>query len=126
MWFDMGFQLISIMVPAVFVIVLAVFILIFVKGIGTWSKNNRSPRLTVDAVVTAKRAEVSHHHTAGGGAGACGGGVSSSTWYYVTFQVESGDRMELSVSGQDYGMMAEGDRGSLSFQGTRFLGFQRR
>ena len=126
MWFDMGFQLISIMVPVIFVIVLAVFILILVKGIGTWSKNNRSPRLTVDAVVTAKRAEVSHHHTAGGGAGACGGGVSSSTWYYVTFEVESGDRMELSVSGQDYGMMAEGDRGSLFFQGTRFLGFQRR
>lgn len=126
MWFDMGFQLISIMVPVIFVIVLAVFILILVKGIGTWSKNNRSPRLTVDAVVAAKRAEVSHHHTAGGGAGACGGGVSSSTWYYVTFQVESGDRMELSVSGQDYGMMAEGDRGSLAFQGTRFLGFQRR
>lgn len=126
MWFDMGFQLINIMVPVIFVIVLAVFILILVKGIGTWSKNNRSPRLTVDAVVVAKRTEVSHHHTAGGGAGVCGGGASSSTWYYVTFEVESGDRMELSVSGQDYGMMAEGDRGSLSLQGTRFLGFQRR
>ena len=126
MWFDMGFQLINIMVPVIFVIVLAVFILIFVKGIVTWSKNNRSPRLTVDAVVVAKRTEVSHHHTAVGGAGVCGGGASSSTWYYVTFQVESGDRMELSVSGQDYGMMAEGDRGSLAFQGTRFLGFQRR
>ncbi len=126
MWFDMGFQLINIMVPVIFVIVLAVFILIFVKGIVTWSKNNRSPRLTVDAVVVAKRTEVSHHHTAVGGAGVCGGGASSSTWYYVTFQVESGDRMELSVSGQDYGMMAEGDRGSLSLQGTRFLGFQRR
>ena len=31
------------------------------------------------------------------------------TSYYVTFQVESGDRMELSVSGREYGMLAEGD-----------------
>jgi hypothetical protein len=33
---------------------------------------------------------------------------SASTWYYVTFQVESGDRMELAVRGSDYGMLAEG------------------
>ena len=45
--------------------------------------------------------------------------------YYVTFQVESGDRMELTVSGSDYGMLVEGDIGKLSFQGTRYLGFQR-
>ena len=47
------------------------------------------------------------------------------TTYYVTFQVESGDRMELTVSGSDYGMLVEGDIGKLSFQGTRYLGFER-
>ena len=47
------------------------------------------------------------------------------TTYYVTFQVESGDRMELTVSGPDYGMLVEGDIGKLSFQGTRYLGFER-
>ena len=47
------------------------------------------------------------------------------TTYYVTFQVESGDRMELAVDGEDYGMLVEGDRGRLSFQGTRYLGFER-
>lgn len=49
----------------------------------------------------------------------------SSTRYYATFQVESGDRMELAVSGPEYGMLAEGDRGTLTFQGTRYLGFER-
>ncbi|MBS7029426.1 MAG: DUF2500 domain-containing protein [Faecalibacterium prausnitzii] len=44
---------------------------------------------------------------------------------YVTFQVESGDRMELEVDGSDYGMLVEGDIGKLSFQGTRYLGFER-
>lgn len=41
--------------------------------------------------------------------------------YYATFQVESGDRMELSVSGTEYGLLAEGDMGKLTFQGTRYL-----
>ncbi|MEF2691806.1 MAG: DUF2500 domain-containing protein, partial [Eubacteriales bacterium] len=51
--------------------------------------------------------------------------TTSSTTYYVTFQVESGDRMEFHVSGLEYGMLAEGDTGRLTFQGTRYLSFER-
>ena len=51
--------------------------------------------------------------------------TTASTSYYATFQVESGDRMELEVSGPEYGQLVEGDRGKLSFQGTRYLGFNR-
>ena len=43
----------------------------------------------------------------------------------MTFEVESGDRIELELSGTEYGMLAEGDYGKLSFQGTRYLGFER-
>ena len=50
---------------------------------------------------------------------------TSSTSYYVTFQVESGDRMELQVSGREYGMLAEGNIGKLTFQRTRYLSFER-
>lgn len=50
---------------------------------------------------------------------------SSNTWYYATFEVESGDRMEFPMQGKVYGLMAEGDRGKLTFQGTRFLEFER-
>lgn len=50
---------------------------------------------------------------------------TTSTRYFATFQVESGDRMELQMNGQDYGMLVEGDRGRLTFQGTRYLDFQR-
>ena len=45
--------------------------------------------------------------------------------FHVTFQVESGDRMELPVSGREYGMLAEGDIGKLTFKGTRYLSFER-
>ena len=103
------------------------FIVVAVKGIGQWNKNNQSPRLTVPASVTAKRTNVSRHQHANAGdvTGAHGFHSTSTTSYYVTFQVESGDRMELSVTGREYGMLSEGDAGRLSFQGTRYLGFER-
>lgn len=99
----------------VFAAVIGAFIVSFVRGARQWNKNNHSPRLTVSAVITSKRAQVS-----GGGHG-----HHASTRYYIAFQVESGDRIELSVSGADYGMLAEGDQGRLTFQGTRFLSFDR-
>ena len=34
--------------------------------------------------------------------------------------------MELLIPREEYGMLVEGDQGSLTFQGTRYLGFQRR
>ena len=54
------------------------------------------------------------------------GHTSTSTTYYVTFEVCSGDRMELRLQGHEYGLIVEGDRGELTFQGTRFLGFTRK
>lgn len=120
-----GFEIVFFLI---FMIVIGTFVLFAVKGIGEWNKNNQSPRLTVEAYVAAKRTNVSHHRhaNAGDATGAHGFHTTTSTSYYVTFQVKSGDRMELSVSGREYGMLAEGDRGELSFQGTRYLGFERK
>lgn len=117
------FTIVPVFIGIVFVLVIGMFIVTAVRGIGTWSKNNASPKLTVSAEVATKRTDVTHHrHGRGGDADFH---MSSSTWYYVTFQVESGDRMEFSVSGPEYGMLAEGDRGELTFQGTRYLSFER-
>ena len=122
--FGFGFDLFQILFYLVFFSIFAVFIVTAIKGIGQWNKNNHSPRLTVDATVVAKRTNVSHHHHHGAG-NVHHHHSSSSTSYYVTFQVESGDRMELGVTGYEYGMLVEGDRGKLTFQGTRYLGFER-
>ena len=116
--FDKQFSLAGILFFIVFFLVLGIIIAVIVKNILTWHKNNNSPRLTVDAEVVTKRMSVSHHRH--------DNGINNyHTWYYVTFQVESGDRMELSVSGQEYGLLAEGDQGRLTFQGTRFISFER-
>ena len=106
------------------IVVIGSFIVMAVRGTAQWHRNNQSPRLTVEAELVSRRTEVStFHHGGHNGTDVCH--TSSSTTYYVTFQVDSGDRMEFSVSGQEYGLLAEGDRGKLTFQGTRYLGFER-
>lgn len=119
--FHTAFSVVGIMGTLIFVVVIGMFLVIAIQGISQWNKNNHSPRLTVPASVVAKRTNVSRHHH--------GTGMhhtTNSTTYYVTFQVESGDRMELHVAGHEYGMLVEGDRGNLTFQGTRYLGFERK
>lgn len=134
MGFGMGWVLMDTLFPMIFTLAMLIigagFIIMMVKGVGEWHSNNQSPRLTVDAVLVAKRTHTQahhHHHGTGGVAGMAGAGghTTHTTRYYATFQVESGDRMEFSVGGSEYGMLAEGDRGQLQFQGTRYLGFER-
>lgn len=121
---DAMFDIVPIFIGIVFVIVIGGIIINAVKGIDQWKKNEDSPRLIVSAIVKTKRSDVRrnshhshddlhHHHH------------SSTTTYYVTFEFESGDRTEFKVSGSEFGQLAEGDYGKLTFQGTRYLGFER-
>ena len=121
--FGFGFNLFGILFSLMFLLVFGIFLVTIINGLKQWNKNNHSPRLTVPATVVSKRTNVSHHHHSNGP----DHGVhhSTSTSYYVTFQVESGDRMELHMAGHEYGLLIEGDKGKLTFQGTRFRNFQR-
>lgn len=109
-FFDTGFP---IFFGIIFILVIGTFIFIIFSGISQWRHNNRQPKLTVVAKVVTKRSENRRHSD------------SSSTSYYVTFEVESGDRIELPLNGNQFGMLVEGDIGNLTFQGTRYLGFSR-
>ena len=113
--FGVTFSIMQIMVPAMFVLVFGIIIVTMVRGIGEWNKNNQSPKLTVPVTVVAKRSDVHRGIET----------MHTFTSYYVTFQVESGDRMEFEISDMEYGKLAEGDSGELTFQGTRYLNFQR-
>ncbi len=113
------FNIIPFIFPLMFLLILTLFVVTLVRAIGEWANNNQSPRLTVEAVGGGRRTKVWGEHN-----GEDGGGASKTN--YVNSGVVSGDRMELRLSGSEYGMLAEGDRGQLSFQGTRYLGFERR
>lgn len=109
-WFEVMFMV-------VFGLIVITFVVMLIRGVGAWHRNNQSPRLTVEAVVVTKREDMrTRHHD---------GHHHHYMDYYVTFQVESGDRMELEVPDREYGLLVEGDRGRLTFQGTRYLGFER-
>ena len=111
------FDAFTLMFSIVFVIIIGVFVIVFIKNISEWNKNNHSPRLTVDAKLVGKRQDISHHGTQNS--------APVHRIYYVTFQVESGDRIEFQVSGSEYGFLVEGDYGKLTFQGSRYLSFER-
>ncbi len=130
-----GFGVADIMFSAVPVIVVIGFIVVFgtmIAGLFSAAKQRRynrsQPVLTVDAKVVSKRGDTSYHTHHHGTPGEAGHHTtrSSSTSYYATFEVESGDRMEFMVTGQESGMLVEGDTGRLTFQGTDYKGFERR
>lgn len=126
MGFWLGFGLMNALFPIIFLVIFVVAVVMLVvmlnKSISRWHSNNQSPRLTVEATVVSRYEDVStHHHNHGDGVRH----TTHSTAYYVTFQVDSGDRIVLEVPRDAYGYIVEGDRGRLSFQGTRFLGFER-
>ena len=125
--FHSGVSTFQILFTIVFCLTAGLILLFLVMLLIQRHRNNNAPRLTVDAAVVAKRISVSGQQIANAGdsTGAHGYTDVSHTVYYVTFEVDSGDRMELSLSGEEYGQLAEGDRGRLHFQGTRYLGFDR-
>ncbi len=122
---SVGFSFIMLAGFAIFFIVFVFFIVILVKSVTTWSKNNHSPLLTVDVTVVAKRDDL-HVHGGAIGSDAHMHSATSYTDHYVTFQVESGDRIELMVPESEYGYIVEGDKGKVSFKGTRFISFERK
>lgn len=114
--------LMDIFFPLFFILFFVVFAFTIISNIKTYVKNSNSPLITVEAKIIAKRTHTSrhthnnnghhHHHT--------------STTYYITFQTEHGERLELSLSGRIYGQLIEGDTGNLIYQGTWFKDFQRK
>lgn len=51
--------------------------------------------------------------------------TTTSVTYYATFELAQGQRMELRIQGSVYGVLKQGDCGTLIFQGTRYLNFER-
>ena len=64
MYSDFGFyggftQLFPILFGVIFLIVAVMIVVTLIRGISQWNSNNHSPVLTVEAMVTSKRQEVS-------------------------------------------------------------------
>lgn len=98
----------------IFGVIIVVMGTALVRGVGTWMSNNTAPIRSVPARVLGKRT-----NTWGGA-----GDSSVHTSYYVAFELDSGERLEFRVNGPEYGLITQNEDGILTYQGTRFKGFQ--
>jgi Protein of unknown function (DUF2500) len=87
------------------------------RSVIQWHRNNQQPVTSAQAKIIAKRTEVRGSMSDSVG--------STSTSYYCTFELTTGQRLEHRIAGREYGLLAEGDEGILTYQGTRYRGFQR-
>lgn len=111
----------------VFILVIVIFIVSIVRNVSEWNRNKHSPLLSIDAVVKSKRISTSATQIPNGGdaSGAQGFHTTTTTYHYVTFQFESGDCMEFRVNSSEYASLSDGYKGKLSFQGSRYIRFDR-
>ncbi|GAA1160487.1 DUF2500 domain-containing protein [Ornithinicoccus hortensis] len=109
-----SFLIIFLGVLAVFAVIIVLIVTQVQRARRERQANEAAPVLTFPAQVVAKRTGTSG-----------GGETRTRTHYFVTFQRPDGMRMELSVSGEEYGMLAEGDTGQVTHQGTWYRGFTR-
>ncbi|MGB7962045.1 MAG: DUF2500 domain-containing protein [Propionicimonas sp.] len=104
------FVLFSIVAVAILGVVMAAVI----RGARKTLRDDASPQVTAEARVVDKRTEITG-----------GGETPARQTYYVTFQFPDGGRLELGVPATESGLLVVGDRGTLSWQGSRYLGFAR-
>ena len=105
------FSIFPIIFIFMFALVFGLIISTLLKSAKQNHQNNNSPRITSEATVVTKRTKVWGDH--------------SHTVYFATFQFESGDRLELEIPHTQFGYLVEGDKGKLTFQGNRFMSFER-
>ena len=115
--FAFGFPVMFTIVP---LLMCAILLMGVFRTFKDWRHNEQSPRLTVPVTVVAKR--TAYRRTMSDKRSTY---ANAHTNYFATFQVESGDRFELPLEGSQFGLLVEGDTGKLTFQGTRFLKFER-
>jgi hypothetical protein len=106
------FVLVPIIVVGGFVFVIGSFI---VRAI----QNAASPLLMRGARIVGKREHISANSNAENRTS------STTTTYYLTFEFTDGVREELQVAAREFGLLMEGDQGTLRSQGTWFKGFER-
>lgn len=111
MAYGMEFQIIPWIIRLGGLVIVGVLAFNILAGLVQWFRNNAAPVLTMEARVVSKREWRGRNHQ---------------TLYYATFEVENRERMELKLSGKEYGLLALGDAGILTVQGTRYQGFERR
>ena len=116
----------DLIVPILIIAAIAVIILAFFKSMKEINDNKKAPLLSVPAKVSGKRTDIIKRNqpNAGDLSGAHGYTVVMNTTYYVSFEIEDGERKEFIVDHSIYNTLLEETKGTLSFKGTKFISFE--
>lgn len=104
-----------------FAITMAIAIAMIVVGIIRLKRKIHFPKYTVNATVVSKRAKARRH----GKKTDTGTQIVTDTFCYVTFKESDMNILELKVSVNEYMALNKGESGKLTFQGAKFLGFEK-
>lgn len=103
--------------PLILLMICAPALAVLLRWLINRLRNGAQPRCTASARVVKKRA---HHYEAMGRAGKW----TPQTDYCITFRTEDGALLEFRLSARQYWRLEKGEKGLLTYQGTRFLQFQ--
>jgi hypothetical protein len=97
----------------IIIIIFCIFLFVVLPRILRWFRNESANLIETQGKVISKRTNVSSRL------------FGTSTWYYITFEIEEIRRIELRVTGNQFGLIVDGDHGKITFRGTRFINFKR-
>lgn len=118
-FFDAMFNDIPFFITIIFILVFGIILFRVFKSISQWLYNNKQEVLTKRAKVIDKRSDVRYHNSGNSH------GSSTHTSYYITFEFDSGERQAFKVRVKEYEILALDDYGELTYQGSRYKGFNR-
>ena len=109
------------------VLIIAIFTAIFFRCIFEWTMNKCSAMESVDAFVVAKQQGMIQQQipNAGDATGGHGFTLQEQPWYKITFRMTDSTEKEFNVDDQSFRELKEGEKGILTYQGTRYLGFKK-
>ncbi len=103
----------SFLAMIVFFVILVVFIVTMVRSGAETYHRSTVPPANAQARAKSKRTETPPEHT-----------KIKGDLHYVTFTLDDGQELELTVSPNEYETMEFDVEGELYYQGTRFLSFE--
>lgn len=115
---DAMFIIVPLIVAVGFVFVIGALVVRGAQGTAHWLNDNQQPVQTLPAAVVSKRTHVQ-------GYSGYNTGARTTTTYFATFELPTGERCELKLPGAAYGLLAEGDHGQVTLQGSRFHTWER-
>lgn len=115
-------DLFMLMFFVIFFLAICTIMFSLISSISEHNKNRKQPIVPTQAKVISKFQDVTNHLTHSQHNNTMS---HTNTNYYIAFEFSNHERVQFKVSKLEFGKIIEGDVGILTFQGSRFISFER-